>query len=381
MTLWFVFALMTVAAIFAVLWPLSRGSRSQKEGSETVVYKDQLAEIDRDVAAGLIGAAEAEAARVEIGRRLLAAADGQDDTPVTSNIRLRRLAAVIALVGLPIAAVAIYLPLGSPQLGDFPLAARSRAPETTQPLDNLVAQVEAHLEKNPTDGRGWNVLAPVLARLGRFDDAVRAYRNSISYSGDSAERRADLGETLAAAAGGVITAEAKAEFERAAAMDPDEVKPHFFLGMAAEQDGRAADAAAIWREMLAKAPPDAPWRAVVQAALTRVGGGAEPSPAAPSPAPSVAAPALSDDAMAGASAMSDTDRSAMIRGMVDRLASRLKENGNDVAGWLRLVRAYMVLGDRDKARGAQAEARAAIAHDPDQLRQLNEGLKNLGLDG
>ena len=68
-----------------------------------------------------------------------------------------------------------YLSLGSPQLGDFPLAARTRAADANQPLDNLVAQVEAHLEKNPTDGRGWNVLAPVLARLGRYDDAVRAF--------------------------------------------------------------------------------------------------------------------------------------------------------------------------------------------------------------
>ena len=139
---------------------------------------------------------EAEAARVEISRRLLAAADNQRDPPVASNIRLRRSAAVIALVGLPIVAVAFYLPLGSPRLGDFPLAQRTRAPDVTQPLDNLVAQVEAHLEKNPTDGRGWNVLAPVLARLGRYDDAVRAYRNSITYNGDSAERRADLGEAL-----------------------------------------------------------------------------------------------------------------------------------------------------------------------------------------
>ena len=85
---------------------------------------------------------------------------------------------------------------GRRELGDFPLAARARAPDTAQPLDNLVAQVEAHLEKNPTDGRGWGVLAPVLSRLGRYDDAVRAYRNLITFSGDSSERRADLGEAI-----------------------------------------------------------------------------------------------------------------------------------------------------------------------------------------
>jgi cytochrome c-type biogenesis protein CcmH len=367
MSLWFVFALMTAAAVFAVLWPLGRRGRPQQQGSEAAVYKDQLTEIDRDVAAGLIGSSEAVAARVEISRRLLAAADNQRDPAIASSLGLRRSAAIIALVGLPIMAVAFYLPLGSPRLGDFPLAQRTRAPDAAQPLDSLVAQVEAHLEKNPTDGRGWNVLAPVLARLGRYDDAVRAYRNSIAYNGDSAQRRADLGEAIAGAAGGVVTAEAKAEFERAIALNADEVKASYFLGVAAEQDGRTAEAASIWRAMLAKAPSDAPWRSLVQAALARIAGST--------------APVLPDDAVAAAKDMSETDRSAMIRGMVERLAGRLKENGDDVEGWLRLVRAYMVMGDRDKAKSALADARQAVAKDAERLRQLNEGLKNLGLDG
>jgi cytochrome c-type biogenesis protein CcmH len=366
MTLWFVFALMTAAAIFAVLWPLSRGGRVQGGGNETAVYRDQLAEIDRDVSAGLIGTTEAQAARVEIGRRLLAAADNQRDSAVGSNISLRRAAAVVALVGLPIVAVGFYYTLGSPRLGDFPLAQRGRAPDA-QPLDNLVTQVEQHLEKNPTDGRGWSVLAPVLGRLGRFDDAVRAFRNSIAYDGDSAERRADLGEALVGAAGGVVTAEAKAEFERSIALNADEVKASYYLGLAAEQDGHAAEAASIWRAMLAKAPADAPWRPLVRDALVRVGGSS--------------APALTDDAVAAAKDMNDSDRNAMIRSMVDRLATRLKQNGDDVDGWLRLVKAYMVMGDADKARGALSEARHAVANDPERLRQLNEGLKNLGLDG
>src|SRR6188768_1632752 len=319
MTLWFVFALMTVAAIFAVLWPLGRGSSASAGGSEAVVYRDQLAEIDRDVSAGLIGVPEAEAARVEISRRLLAATESEPEVPARSNIGLRRASAIVALVGLPLAAVTFYLAFGSPGLGDFPLASRTRTADVNQPLDNMVAQVEAHLEKNPTDSRGWTVLAPVLARLGRYQDAVRAYRNAIIYAGDNAERRADLGEALALVAGGVVTAEAKAEFERAVAQDANEPRANYFLGLAAEQDGRKADAAAIWRAILAKAPADAPWRPLVQAALTRVGG------------PSV--PALSNEAMAAAKDMSDPDRNAMIRGMVDRLATRLKQNGDDVEGW------------------------------------------------
>jgi cytochrome c-type biogenesis protein CcmH len=365
MSLWFVFALMTVAAVFAVLWPLGRRYQSRADDTEASVYRDQLAEIDRDLAGGSIGATEADAARVEISRRLLAV--GVRPPPLAQpGSGLRRAVAIVALAGLPLLALALYLPLGSPQLGDFPLAARSQAPDSKQPLVNLVAQVEAHLEKNPTDGRGWTVLAPVLERLGRYDDAVRAWRNAIAYAGDSSGRRADLGEALVGAAGGVVTGEAKAEFERALAMSADEVKASYFLGLAAEQDGRTGDAAAIWKAMLAKAPPDAPWRPLVQAAITRVGG---------------VAPALSDDTMAAAKEMTEPDRNAMIRGMVDRLAARLKQNGDDVEGWLRLVRAYLVMGERDKATSARADARQAVGNDAERLRQLNEGLKNLGLDG
>ena len=242
--------------------------------------------------------------------------------------------------------MALYLPLGSPQLPRFSACQRAQAPAATQPLDNLVAQVEAHLEKNPTDGRGWNVLAPVLARLGRFDDAVRAYRNSITYNGDSAARRADLGEAIAAAAGGVVTADAKAEFERAIALTRDEAKASYFLGLAAEQDGRRArprrSGAGCWRRRRRMRRGVRwcwrHWRGSAAAPRRRL------CPTTP---------------IAAAKDMNETDRSAMIRGMVDRLASRLKQNGDDVEGWLRLVRAYMVMGDRDKAKSALADARQA----------------------
>ena len=366
MTLWFVLALMTAAAVFAVLWPLGRGNGSAREGSETVVYKDQLAEVQRDAAAGMIGANEAQAARVEISRRLLAASDAQTGASLPSSLRFRRVVALIALAGLPLVAVGLYASFGSPSLGDFPLAGRSRAAVATASMDKLVAQVETHLEKNPTDGRGWEVLAPVLARIGRYDDAARAWRNAITYNGESASRRADLGEAIAAASGGVVTAQAKAEFDRAIALDPTEVKARYFAGVAAEQDGRKDDAAKIWREMLASAPQDAPWRPLIQEALVRVG---------------VVAPKLSDDTIAAAKDMTEGDRNTMIRGMVDRLATRLKDNGNDVEGWLRLVRAYMVLGERDKAQAALADARQAVGNDATRLQLLNDGLKSLGLDG
>ena len=366
MSLWFVFAVMTAAAVFAVIWPLGRRTAPGQGGAETVVYKDQLAEIDRDREAGLIQPAEAAAARVEIGRRLIAAAEAETATPSMARRGVRRAVAVVALIGLPLLTLTIYWNLGSPQLSDFPLASRARQPAASASLDALVAQVEAHLEKNPSDARGWQVLAPVLMKLGRYDDAVRAIRNTITYGGETADRRSDLGEAMAAAANGVVTKEAKDEFERSVALDAREVKARYFLGLAAEQDGRKADAAAAWRAMLATAPADAPWRPLVEASLARVGG------------PPIAA--VPDTDAAAAEAMPDGDRSAMIQRMVERLAGRLKQDGRDVAGWLRLVRAYMVLGDAAKFRAAVGDARRAVGDDQGLLKQLNDGLKELGID-
>jgi cytochrome c-type biogenesis protein CcmH len=368
MTLWFVFALMTAGAVFAVLWPLGRSARSQTSGgSETTVYRDQLAEVGRDAAAGLIGAPEAAAARVEIGRRLLEAADAEEDhQPQASKVWLRRAVAVVALAGIPVLALAIYLPLGSPQLPDFPLAERVQSGDASQSLENLVAQVESHLEKNPTDGRGWTVLAPVLVKLGRFDDAARAYRKVIAYAGETASLRADLGAAIAGTANGIVTADAKNEFERAVALDPKDAKARFFLGMAARQDGRTADAVKIWKDLLADAPADAQWRGTVQDALAQAGGGA---------------PGPTESAVAAASGMNEADQSAMIHKMVDRLATRLKQDGNDVEGWLRLARAYMVLKEPEKSRVVRDDARRALERNEAGLRQLNEGLKALGIDG
>jgi cytochrome c-type biogenesis protein CcmH len=367
MTLWFVIAIMTAAAAFAVIWPLGRSVATQREGAESNVYKDQLAEVDRDAAIGLIGAAEASAAKVEISRRLLASAETERASSSTAQTGTRRAVAVFALIGLPVLALGVYLLLGSPMQADLPLQARKAPPPATQPLENLVAQVEAHLEKAPNDGRGWTVLAPVLAKLGRFEAAVRAYRNSLQFAGDNAERRADLGEVLVGASGGVITDDAKAEFEKANKLDPNETKSNYFLGLAAEQEGRPKDAAAIWRAMLDRAAADAPWRPMLQQQIARLEG--------------AAVPALPDEKLASAEGMSAADRDGMIRGMVDKLAARLKTNGDDVEGWLRLVRSYLVLGDTENAKIATAQARQANSGNAERLKQLNDGLKNLGLGG
>lgn len=475
MTLWFVFALMTAVAIGAVLWPLSRGGAG-RGGSDVEVYRDQLDEIRRDRSNGLIGEAEAEAAKVEVSRRLIGAADAAEATKIeagSSQVVRRRWIAIAALVLLPAGAVVSYLALGSPEMPGAPLAGREAASAEHRSIEALVAQVEAHVEANPNDGKAWEVLAPVYMRLGRADDAVTAWRNVIRLNGSNASREADFGEAVVAAADGVVTPEAKFAFERALALDKQDVMARYYLGLAADQDGRRADADAIWGELLASAPPGASWVQAVRHAMARTApAAAKPSSALPGPsaadvaAAAKLAPDQQDQMVAGmvarlaerlkqngsdvegwlrlvhsyrvlgqsdkvqtaiadagralasepeklaefskrletgnaeappapvtvahspsasdveaAAGMSENDRNAFIQNMVSRLADRLKENGNDIDGWQRLLRAYMVLGDRAQAQAAAGSARRALASDPDKIRQLNDTIKSLGLEG
>ncbi len=370
MMLWVVLALMTAAAVFAVLWPLSRRDAQIVSGSDIAVYRDQLDEVGRDAAAGLIGKAEADAARIEISRRLLAAADAADGAPIAAASALwrRRAAATVALAGLPALALGLYLSLGSPNLPGAPVSARNALPLEQRSIESMVAQVEAHLERNPNDGQGWEVLAPVYMRLGRFNDAVKARHNALRLLGATPARESDLGEALTGAANGVVTADARAAFERALKLDADDVKGRFFIGLAAEQDGRSGEAAKIWTALLARTPPDAPYRILIMQSLARV------RPQTPQPGPTA-------EDMAAAETMPADERAQMIRGMVDRLAARLKDDASDLDGWLRLVRAYMVLGETDKAKDAAANARKALDGDAEKRRQLDETVRGLGIEG
>jgi len=362
MILLLIFTLMTATAIAAVLWPLVRANAKKASGSDLVVYRDQLDEIQRDAAAGLIGQVEAEAARVEVSRRLIGAADEQAPKPISATAAAwhRRVVAAIALIVLPLGAGGLYLAVGSPSLPGQPLANRGG---DSQSIERLIAQVEAHLAANPEDARGWEVIAPVYLRLGRFDDAVKARRNALRYGGETAEREADLGEALVGSANGVVTAEAKAAFEHAVELDHDDVKARYFLGLAAQQDGRPNDAAEIWRALLASAPADAPWAPFVRSELAKLGAG----------------PSQQD--IAAANDLPPEQRMAMIRGRVEELSRRLHQDGSDLQGWLRLLNSYMALGEKEKARAAAVDARAALAGDPEKLRQINLMVKQLGIEG
>ena len=361
--IWLAIAAMTCAAVFAVLIPLSRRTAGGADARDVAVYKDQLAEVDRDAAAGLIGPAEAEAARIEVSRRLIAAAEraGAAGTSAEGTSRRRRIAAVAAIIVVPAVAALTYGLRGQPGYPAQPLAERQRAAPQQSDVATLIGRIEAHLAANPEDGRGWEVVAPVYLRMGRLPDAVRAYSNAMRLLGVTADRQADLAEAQTIAAGGVVSAEAKAGFERALALGPGHPKAGYFLGLAAEQDGKPEEAKAQWTRMIGEAPADAPWLGLLRSEIARLGGTPPAAVAAPAPAA--------------------TPGAAQIRAMVDGLAQRLAADGSDFDSWLRLVRSYVVLGEGDKAREAAASARRLFAAEAEKITRLDSLVNELGIGG
>jgi cytochrome c-type biogenesis protein CcmH len=396
MILWPIFALMTLAAVFAVWWPLARRQKPDRSGSDVAVYRDQLDEIDRDQAASRIGGVEAEAARVEVSRRLIAAAETAKAASAVAVPgpagRIRWATRAAAIILLPLGAGITYLSLGSPTL--VPVSVNAAADGIPGGLENAVARIETYLASNPGDGRGWELLAPVYARLGRFDDAVNARRHALEIFGADPVRLGNLGEAITMTTNGVVTPEAKGLFERANAADPADVMAQFYLGLNAKQEGRRDEAVKRWTALMSAAPQGAPWLPLVKNAIAEVDeSGPSLSSAAVAPPASasasasasananVAPPGPNASQVTAASQMAPGERNAMIEGMVARLAQRMAENGSDVDGWLRLIKAYSVLGERDKALTAAANARTALAGNDDHLRRIGELAKQLGLEG
>ena len=384
MMFWILIAVMTAGAALSVLVPMRRARRAEADGApehsaDAAVYRQQLTEVDRDLERGLIDAQAAEAARTEIARRLLAADDlgrQRHDNSVREGFASKGVT-VLALIGVPVAALAVYLAFGSPDLPDQPLQARLTAPAENQPVEVLIARVERHLAQNPQDGEGWRILAPVYMRVGNIQAAVSSYANAIRILGPTADLEADYGEALTALNNGIVSAEAHAAFERAVALQANAVKPRFFLALALEQEGKTADAVDAWKALLDGADPGEAWVSVARAQLESLTG--EPSLDEPQSTSDLPGPSADD--VAAVQDMNAQDRDAMIASMVEGLAGRLETEGGSALEWLRLIRAYTVLGEQDKAAGAIQVARNTFAEDAQVLEQINELAKAAGLEG
>ncbi|MEF2551752.1 c-type cytochrome biogenesis protein CcmI [Aurantimonas sp. A2-1-M11] len=386
MIFWFIAAVMTAAVTLLALWPLLRSRPvhlASRAEHDVEVYAAQLRELDADVARGAMAPAEAETARAEIGRRLLRAADrgkAQGEAgaaPWKRPMMLATMAAVAILV--PLVSVALYAEFGGGGRPDLPLAERRAPASAPGDIQTLIAGAEERLRAEPEDGRGWDVLAPIYLRIGRTEDAATAFRNAIRLNGASAARESGLGEALTQIAGGDVTDEAAAAFERALAQNPDHLPARFFLALNLSQEGRRDEAATAWTRLVEMSPPDAPWLEIANAAIADARGDA--APAAGTAPLAQTAPAQGPDGadIAAAAEMAADDRRAMIEGMVSQLASRLESNPDDVEGWKRLIRSYTVLGDADAAGAAYRTATQTFAPESAAGREIAAFGDELGL--
>ncbi len=371
MTIWVLFAVITTAATAILLHPLSTGRKTASSKADAgKVYRDQLLELDEDIAFGRISLDQYELAKAETARRLFKAAD--NDRPAQTLQRSDRWLKHVIAVFLPVLSIALYVSLGSPDIPSRPLAARLAEPG--EDLAILVKKMENHLAERPEDGRGWDIIAPVYLKMGRVDDAAKAYRTALRLDGANVRRLEGLSETLMATSNGTVTAEVLDELKQVLSLEPNNPRARFYIALSMEQAGQPEEARSAFETLAKQSPADAPWLPLVNEHIAKNGGQA----AAPEAQPAAPGGPTSED-VAAAETMSSGDRQQMIRGMVESLDAKLSADPNNFEGWMRLVRSYAVLNDKDRAAGALKRGLAAFPASGDEGRQLLALGKELGI--
>jgi cytochrome c-type biogenesis protein CcmH len=361
---WIVAAALTIAVVAFLVRPLMRsGESAEPGGSDLAVYRDQLAELERDRARGLVDAGEARSLETEISRRMLSAARNAE--PVAKAGKPARALAVVLAAIIPIGALVVYLAVGQPGLPAQPLAGRQLSPEN-DPVKILaeVEQVRAKLKPVPDDLDKWVMVGEAYAKLGRPRDAVEAFRVASGIDPGDTQLKAALAENLIMADGGAVGQEAKAIFAAIPADAAGGPEARFYLALADYQAGDVKGALAKWQSLLADSPADAGWiaptrRRIAEAAQSL---GLDPAKETPEPKPPQP-PAAGVPDPAAIAQMTPEQQQEMIRTMVAALAAKLEANPDNANGWRQLARAYRVLGEEDKAkaaldRAAQVEAKA-----------------------
>jgi cytochrome c-type biogenesis protein CcmH len=348
--IWFFLAAMTLATAVLLALPLFNTRKFKSEAQFALdVYRDQLQELNRDALAGLIAPDQAKLAQVEIERRILALTEGAQWRPAR---RPSHGMLVVAAVLLPLLGFGLYLLVGRPDLPAQPFASASQAAAMPPSIIALQDQVAA----KPNDAASWVALANAYADADMARDAATAFGKAVALGANTADTLAAYGRALLVANDGEMSEPARAAFRRALAAEPSHPMARFFLALGRAQDGDLEGALSDWMALEADTPADAPWRATLEEHIARASqrlgrttAGADAGSAGPS----------ADD-MAAAEAMSPEERQAFVNSMVERLAQRLGDKPDDLDGWLRLGRAYQVLGRGEDARNALAKA-AALA--------------------
>ncbi len=372
MLFWLIAAAM-LAAVVAILlasWLRKPVHLANRSDYEVAIYRDQLAEIDREVEGGLISGAEAEAAETEVSRRLLVAdrqrrrVSGSASKSQGKGLRALSLAAGLS-VFLAMTTVGMYLHLGSPgawNSAQTASAAREAiaAEHQSAGMSEAVQRLAARLRANPNDLDGWVLLARSYTAISRFKEAAETYKAALGLAADDPDLRSAYGEALVLAARGTVTPLARDAFDAVLASRPKDPRSRYYLGLAETQSGRGAEAIEIWQALEGDSPAGAPWLPALQ---QRIDETARQYQIALAPRQPVMAPQSGPDAddMRRIGEMPASEQDAMIRGMVARLADRLASQPDDLQGWLQLAKSYQVLGQAAKARDALEGATVAAA--------------------
>lgn len=393
-----------VTAILAASLIRARGTAAAPEAFDVQVYRDQLAEVDRDLARGVINDAEAERVRTEVSRRILAAdakAKAATDTAGQPQGISKGMAAVLALVLLG-GGFGFYSQLGAPGYGDLGLQARKdmaaerRENRPSQeeaeaqmparpPIEGLseqylqlMTQLRATVEQRPNDLQGNVLLARNEATLGNFRAAYEAQQRVVAIKGDGATAQdyADLADMMVLAAGGYVSPEAERALEAALKRDRNNGVARYYSGLMFAQIGRPDIGFRFWQKLVSDGPEDAAWMGPVRAQiedLARLAGVDYKLP------PVSAMPGPSAEDVQNAGDMSEEDRQEMIRGMVQRLSDRLASQGGSPAEWARLIGALGVLGDTNRARAIWEEAQLIFGDNAAAMEQLSTAARQAGV--
>ena len=398
-------ALVAVAVAMTVLG-LVRGARlrAEDDARELGIYRDQLGEIERDLARGLVSADEAERLRTEIARRLLDADRRRQDAgkPAPYGARIAGLVMVWLMVAI---AGWVYWSEGALLYPDQPLAQRHAeaaemranrpsqaemeaawaadprrpAPAAPEPeFDALMEQLRSALVERPTDLTGFRLLARNEANLGNHAAAARAQQRVVELLGAAAGPvdHLILAENLILAAGGLISPEAERALEATLRLDPGNLMARYFSGLLFAQTGRPDLTFTLWRRVLEESPPDAPWVPQIRATIGELG---ELSgvPFTPPPLEAMGARGPSDEDIAAAAEMDPEARAAMIGAMVEGLSARLATQGGSAQEWAQLISALVVLDQGERARAILQEARMVFAAEPEALELVERAARGL----
>lgn len=393
---WIICACLTLAILAMIVAPMLRGAEAAaEEDPQVALYKAQLAEVDRDVAREVLAPEEAERAKTEIARRLLAANQTAQAT-AQSPITLPVVGGVAVLVALGTAGT--YWTLGAPGYADLPLQtrialgdeARANRPSQAQaeaatpprlapevPADVMasIEQLRAVVPQRGDDLQGWELLAFYEAELGNYAAAAKAQARVVAIKGadvatEDLIRQADL---MVVAANGFVSPETEQVVRDILELNPQSIAARYYLGAMFDQTDRPDRAFRLWRSLLESGAPESYHMALARRQVTEAAfrAGVDYTP------PTLPGPSM--EQMMAAEDMNPEDRAEMINGMVAALSDRLATQGGTVAEWARLIVAHGVLGDTDQAKAVLAEARDVFGASDEAMAVLNEAASSAGL--